>query len=68
MPINAVMLSEEIVFANTVNVNNCHCGLNGQKCVLYLGTKRGTRRSNSVACGAEATVLSFAGFQSENHR
>ncbi len=25
MPINAVMLSEEIVFANTARVNNCHC-------------------------------------------
>ena len=25
MPINAVMLSEEIVFANTAKVDNCHC-------------------------------------------
>ncbi len=25
MPINAVMLSEEIVFANTAKVNNCRC-------------------------------------------
>ena len=25
MPINAVMLPEEIVFANTAKVNNCHC-------------------------------------------
>ena len=25
MPINAVKLSEEIMFANTAKVNNCHC-------------------------------------------
>ena len=25
LPINAVMLSEEIMYANTIKVNNCHC-------------------------------------------